>query len=55
MLSTLTAPNRAVAGQYISNGARWPPSHYARDERRCGELWDEACEMAGIEAHESLR
>jgi hypothetical protein len=52
----MTNPDRAaVAGRYFANGSPWLASPFARDEARCADLWDMACELAGVETHESLK
>jgi hypothetical protein len=54
MMVACHAPASQVAGRYLSNGRVWLASGFARDERRCRDLWEHACSLAGIETHESL-
>lgn len=53
-MAALTGPPQAVAGRYISNGAPAPAAPFARDARRCADLWDSAVALLGIETHASL-
>lgn len=53
-MAALTGPPQAVAGRYLANGAPAPAAPFARDARRCADLWDASCGLLGMETHESL-
>lgn len=54
LLDVATAPRSEVAGGYFANGRRARAAPLARDAARCRELWERACGMLALEAHESL-
>jgi hypothetical protein len=54
MLVACAAPPGRVAGRYLSNGSVGWAAPFARDPKRCADLWDLACSLTGVETHESL-